>query len=224
MTGVILAGGEGTRLRPLTKIANKHLLPVFDRPMIDYPIETLKEMGCDEVVLVSGGENIGGFAEYLGDGSEHGINITYRVQPEAGGIAQALGCVAGLTKGLFPVILGDNYFSEAPEMPSQPTLYTKVVSDPERFGVYFPLSQQIIEKPAHPVSNQAVTGLYVYDSRVFDMLVGLEPSARGELEITSVNNEYLKLGIEVVELAGYWRDMGTFDTLLEVANHIKENT
>lgn len=220
MVGVVLAGGEGTRLRPLTEIANKHLLPVYDKPMVYYPIETLKDMGCDQIILVSGGENIGGFADLLKDGSELGIDITYRVQGEAGGIAQALGCVAGLTSGLFPVILGDNYFSEAPKMPTKPAIFTKAVADPQRFGVY--QDGEIVEKPATPKSDQAVAGLYVYDQRVFDLLIGLEPSARGEYEITDVNNEYLKLGMEVVELSGYWRDMGTFDSLLEVANYIKE--
>lgn len=222
MVGAILAGGEGTRLRPLTEVANKHLLPVYDKPMIYYPIETLKEMGCDQIILVSGGNNIGGFAELLKDGQGLGVDITYRVQPEAGGIAQALGCVAGFTSGLFPVILGDNYFSKAPKMPEKPTMYTSHVPDPERFGVY--QGGIIIEKPERPESNQAVTGLYVYDDRVFDMLIGLEPSARGELEITDVNNEYLKLGAEVVELSGYWKDMGTFDSLNEVANHVRYNS
>jgi glucose-1-phosphate thymidylyltransferase len=218
MTGVVLAGGEGTRLRPLTHVANKHLLPVYDKPMIYYPIETLKQMGCDEIILVTGGNNIGGFASLLKDGEELGVDITYKVQSEAGGIAQALGCVAGL-RGLFPVILGDNYFSESPEMPVIPTIYTKSVNDPERFGVY--ADGGIIEKPSLPASNQAVVGLYVYDERVFDMIANLEPSARGEYEITDVNNQYLKLGAEVVELSGYWSDMGTFDSLLEVANYVR---
>lgn len=217
--GVVLAGGEGTRLRPLTEVANKHLLPVYDKPMIYYPIETLKEMGCTTIVIVSGGNNIGGFAELLQDGSALDVDITYKVQPEAGGIAQALGCVAGLTKGLFPVILGDNYFEETPPMPTAPTLYTKAVDDPQRFGVY--QNGSIVEKPDDPQSDQAVVGLYVYDDQVFDMIPTLEPSQRGELEITDINNMYLQLGAEVVEMAGYWKDMGTFNSLLEVANHVR---
>lgn len=218
MTGVVLAGGNGTRLRPLTEIVNKHLLPVYDKPMIYYPIDTLKQMGCTSIILVSGGENIGGFAELLKDGANIGVDITYRVQPEAGGIAQALGCVAGLVKGTFPVILGDNYFEEAPQPPTKPTIYTKQVDDPERFGVYH--NGEIIEKPENPQSDQAVVGLYVYDDRVFDMISELEPSARGEYEITDINNKYLKLGAEVVELSGYWGDMGTFDSLREVSNRL----
>lgn len=222
MTGVILAGGEGTRLRPLTHVTNKHLLPVYDKPMIYYPIETLKDMGCEEIILVTGGNNIGGFANLLKDGTDLGVDITYRVQSEAGGIAQALGCVAGLVSGVFPVILGDNYFSQAPEVPTKPTIYTKEVSDPERFGVYSSASNDIEEKPELPQSNSAVVGLYVYDNRVFDMITSLEPSNRGEYEITDINNQYLKLGAAAVGLEGYWGDMGTFDSLLEVANYIKE--
>lgn len=209
MTGVVLAGGEGTRLRPLTKIVNKHLLPVYNRPMIEYPISTLKDMGCDDIVIVSGGNNIGGFAEYLGG------DYTYRVQSEAGGIAQALNCVKGLVTGLFPVILGDNYFEEAPTMPSVPTLYTKQVKNPNRFGVYH--GGTIIEKPVLDLGNLAITGLYVYDQRVFDMIDSLTASDRGEYEITDVNNIYLDLGANVVPISGKWSDMGTFESLMEVA-------
>lgn len=218
MIGVVLAGGEGTRLRPLTYVANKHLLPVYNKPMIYYPIETLKEMGCDEIVLVSGGNNIGGFAELLQDGHDLGVGVTYRVQPEAGGIAQALGCVQGLVSGVFPVILGDNFFSSSPKMPGQPTLFTKSVPDPERFGIY--QGGRIIEKPVRPKSDQAVVGLYVYDERAFDIIAKLRPSSRGELEITDLNNAYLKLGATVQEITGYWRDMGTFNSLMEVANYV----
>lgn len=221
MKGVVLAGGNGTRLKPMTEIVNKHLLPVYDKPMVYYPIETLKEMGCDEIVLVSGGENIGGFAELLKDGKDLGVDITYRVQTEAGGIAQALGCVANQVDGLFPVILGDNYFSEAPPVPTEPTLYTSQVEDPERFGVY--QNGVIVEKPENPQSNSAVVGLYVYDERVFDMLDTLEPSDRGELEITDINNYYLQLGAPVLELSGKWHDMGTVDSLLEVANWVQND-
>lgn len=215
MTGVILAGGNGTRLRPLTNIVNKHLLPVYDKPMIEYPIKTLKDMGCTDIVIVSGGEHIGGFAEYLGEG------YTYRVQSQAGGIAQALQCAKGLVSGVFPVILGDNYFSYAPEMPTAPTVFTKAVDDPERFGVYH--NGQIIEKPTNPESNQAVVGLYVYDESVFDYIETLTPSARGELEVTDINNIYLSKGAEVVPYDGYWSDMGTFNSLMEVAKYEQTN-
>jgi glucose-1-phosphate thymidylyltransferase len=222
MTGIILCGGNGTRLRPLTYVANKHLLPVYNKPMIYYPIETLKRMGCTDIILISGGENIGGFADLLQNGAELGVRITYRVQPEAGGVAQALQCAEGLVSGIFPVILGDNYFGDAIAMPDTPTLYIKAVDDPERFGVYDPAKQQIVEKPQVPVSGLAVTGLYVYDQQVFDMIGQLTPSARNELEITDVNNMYLKSGMSVQELTGYWSDMGTFDSLLRVANIVSD--
>jgi glucose-1-phosphate thymidylyltransferase len=221
MTGVVLAGGEGTRLRPVTEVTNKHLLPVYDRPMIYYPLKTLKEMGCESVVLVTGGEHLGGFAELLKNGNDIGMDIIYRVQENAEGIAQALSRAEGLVKGLFPVILGDNYFSQPPPMPDEPTLFTKEVADPERFGVY--QNGQIVEKPTIPASNQAVTGLYVYDERVFSLFDKIKPSDRGEYEITDINNYYLKLGAKVVEMAGDWFDMGTFDSLLRATNYIHDN-
>lgn len=213
LTGVVLAGGNGTRLRPLTNITNKHLLPVYDRPMIDYPIKTLREMGCDNIVIVSGGEHIGGFAEYLGDG------FTYRIQQTAGGIAQALSCARGLVTGLFPVILGDNYFETAPTMPDKPTLYVKEVPDPNRYGVY--ANGKIVEKPQTDMGNQAVVGLYVFDERCFDVIDKLSPSDRGEYEVTDINNQYLEWGADVIRLSGHWSDMGTHDSLLDTANFIR---
>lgn len=217
MRGVVLAGGEGTRLRPLTEVSNKHLLPVYDKPMIYYPLKTLKDLGCTSVILVTGGENLGGFAELLGSGKDVGMDIIYRVQDKAEGIAQALSRADGLVEGVFPVILGDSYHSEAPKMPTEPTLFTKEVHDPERFGVYH--NREIVEKPNIPASNQVISGLYVYDQEVFGMFDKIKPSDRGEYEITDINNFYLKLGAKVVELSGEWHDMGTFDSLLRVANY-----
>lgn len=226
MKGVILAGGQGTRLRPITNIINKHLMLVYNLPMIYYPISTLKDMGCTDIVIVSGGENIGGFAELLKDGSELGVKLTYRVQNSSGGIAEALGCVEGLVDGVFPVILGDNYFQAAPRFPKRPMVYVTEVNDPQRFGVYNAFDDlRITEKPDLPQGSTgwAVTGLYVYDDTVFNYIKQLTPSARGELEITDVNNWYLDndpLLIPTV-INGYWGDMGTFDSLLETANVIK---
>lgn len=219
MRGIILAGGTGSRLYPLTRVVNKHLLPVYDKPMIYYPINTLKELGCNEIIIISGGENIGGFADLLKDGSEFGVKLTYRVQKEAGGIPEALLCAESLVDELFPVILGDNYFKETPTMPTVPTLFTNKVPDPERFGVYH--EGNIIEKPINPISNLAVTGLYIYDDSVFDFIRTLKPSERGELEVTDINNWYLQKGIEVIEYKNTWRDMGTFNTLMEVGNYVK---
>lgn len=219
MTAVILAGGLGTRLRPVTYVYNKHLALVYDKPMIYYPIKTLKDMGFTDIIIVSGGDHIGGFTELLKDGRDLGVNIAYRVQPEAGGIAQALSAVEGFITGVFPVILGDNYFESAPVYKHSPMLWVKTVDNPERFGVYH--DGQIIEKPSRPPSDKAVVGMYLYDETVFDYIRTLQPSARGELEITDVNNWYLSKGCEVREYDGYWSDMGTFDSLLEVANRVK---
>lgn len=227
MTGVILAGGNGTRLRPLTLVANKHLLPVYNQPMIYYPIKTLKEMGCDDIIIVSGGENIGGFADLLHDGRDLGVSLTYRVQNSAGGIAEALNCARGLVSGVFPVILGDNYFEEAPRFPGGPMVYVQEVADPQRFGVYAAYDDLLItEKPDLPPGSTgyAVVGLYVYDERVFDYIATLTPSARGELEITDVNNWYLRQDRQLIptKINGYWSDMGTFDSLNEAANFIRQ--
>lgn len=221
LVGVILAGGRGTRLLPLTRITNKHLLPVFDKPMIYYPIMTLKDIGCSEIIIVSGGDHIGDFCELLGDGRDLDVRITYRIQTEAGGIAQALLCAEGLVSGTFPVILGDNYFNPAPKMAKTPQIYLNKVIDPQRFGVY--QDGKIIEKPKKVVSDLAVTGFYVVDDTVFDFIKGLNPSARGELEITDVNNWYLDKGFTPEVYKGYWRDMGTFPSLFEVSERVKNS-
>lgn len=221
MRGIILAGGKGTRLLPFTKVINKHLLPVYNRPMIYFPIRTLREMGCTDILIVTGGENVGSFVDMLGDGSEYGVKLTYRVQIEAGGIAQALGCAEGFVDGVFPVILGDNYF-ETPVKSSIPAIVVKTVDKPERFGVYD--GKKIVEKPRKPWSNLAVTGLYWYDERVFEIIKTLMPSDRGEMEITDVNNWYLKQeGTDVINYTDYWSDLGTISSLHNVAHYIYEN-
>lgn len=226
MKGIILAGGHGTRLLPLTRLNNKHLLPVYDRLMIEYPLQTLIELGCDDILIVTGGEHVGDFANYLGDGSSYGVRLTYRVQPEAGGIAQALGCAEGFVNNhqCFPVILGDNYFSNLKLSPEYlvPTLFVKKVENPQRFGVVTKQGD-IVEKPEKPETNNAVTGLYIYNSKVFPQIRNLTPSKRGELEITDINNWFLKNeNAQIREYQGYWSDMGTHDSLNEVANYVKE--
>lgn len=190
--------------------------------MIEYPLSTLINLGCDDILVVTGGEHIGDIASYLGDGSRFGIRLTYRVQPEAGGVAEALGCAEGFIKDSehFPVILGDNYFDEILVDLTKPTIIVKKVDRPERFGVYS--NNEIVEKPVKPESNNAVTGLYVYDFKVFNQVRRLQKSERGELEITDINNWYIKENNAVVlEYPLYWSDMGTFDSLMEVANHVK---
>lgn len=219
MRGVILAGGRGTRLGDSTRVVNKHLLPVYDEPMIYRPIATLRGMGVTDILVVTGGENVGGFAQLLGSG------FTYRVQERPDGIAGALALAEGYVDGLFPVVLGDNYFSATITMPRRPSIYTARTERPEAFGIYDPSAGRIVEKPKDPVSDLAVTGLYVFDDRVFDCVRGLVPSARGELEVTDVNNWYLQHGLmDVHEVPGVWSDMGTPDSLLRAAVHAQAAT
>lgn len=224
MKGVILAGGNGTRLRPLTDITNKHLLPVYNRPMIEYPLQTLIDLGCDDILIITGGEHVGGFASYLSDGSKYGVKLSYRVQPEAGGVAQALSCAEGFVKdyGLFPVILGDNYF-EQPMLLRRPGIIVSPVKDAHRFGVYDQNSNSITEKPENPTSDLAVTGLYWYDYKIFSWIRRLKPSQRGELEITDINNMVLENGGEVRVNNAFWSDMGTFGSLLDVAKRVSDD-
>lgn len=219
--GVILAGGKGTRLLPFTKVINKHLLPVNDRPMIYYPIRTLRSLGIKDILIVTGGEHIGSFIDILGDGTDYGVKLTYRVQVEAGGIAQALAEAEGFVDGVFPVILGDNYF-ETKISSVEPAIVVKEVKHPERFGVYDGV--RIVEKPSTTRYKHAVTGMYWYDARVFDVIKSLVPSGRGELEITDVNNWYLENGAKVINYPYYWQDMGTFEGLGEVIDFEKAST
>ena len=223
MKGVILAGGLGSRLYPLTKVTNKHLRPVYDRPMVYYPIETLVKAGVTDILLVTGGNNAGDFLRLLGNGKQFGLkHINYTYQEGEGGIAQALSLAEHFADGdKIVVILGDNII-EADISPqvrrfrTQETgarLLLKKVSDPERFGVATVRGNRItsiIEKPRRPKSDLAVVGIYMYDADVFNHIRTLKPSRRGELEITDVNNWYLKRGdLEYDVLPGYWTDAGT---------------
>lgn len=232
MKGVILAGGLGTRLRPLTKVTNKHLLPVYDRPMIYYPLETLCRAGITDIMIVTGGSSAGDFLRLLGNGSDFGLkDIAYTYQDGEGGIADALRlCEHFAEGGRIVVILGDNVLQDdiAPfvrkfeAQPSGARLLLKEVPDPQRFGVADLEDGRIVaiaEKPAAPRSPYAVTGVYMYDARVFDFVRGLQPSARGELEITDVNNRYLELGeLEFDVLPGWWTDAGQFESLFRAAS------
>jgi glucose-1-phosphate thymidylyltransferase len=227
MKGVILAGGTGSRMYPLTKVTNKHLLPVYDKPMICYPLQTLIDAGITEIMIVSGRGHAGHFLELLGSGAEYGVHITYEIQEEAGGIAQALG-LAELWAGddSVTVILGDNIFQnsirkDVIEFAGGARIFLKQVTDPNRFGVAEVKDGRVLsieEKPKEPKSDLAVTGMYMYDSRVFQIVKTLKPSGRGELEITDVNNEYIRLG-EMVHtvLGGHWSDAGTFDSLIRAS-------
>lgn len=220
MKGIILAGGTGSRLYPLTKVTNKHLLPVGNKPMIYYPIEKLTSAGIEEILIVTGTEHMGDVVNLLGSGKDFGCRFTYKVQDEAGGIAQALGLAENFC-GDEPmtVILGDNIFeaglSKALENfdGSGAQILIKQVEDPERFGVAELEGDRIVgieEKPDQPKSEFAVTGIYMYDPQVFDLIRNLEPSDRGELEITDVNNHYIKNGaMKYSILDGWWTDAGT---------------
>jgi glucose-1-phosphate thymidylyltransferase len=236
MKGIILAGGNGTRLQPLTLIQNKHLLPIYNKPMILYPLETLKSLEIKDILIVSGGEYIGGFTEFLGDGSRFGVNITYRVQEKAGGIAEALSLSKDFSNGEpITVILGDNifgskYLSEYSGKIGKENamVYLSLQEDPSRFGVaVFDNNGTLIsieEKPKTPKSKYAVTGLYIYPPDVFDKILTLKPSNRGELEITDLNNFYIKEGrCNYMLLDSFWSDAGTFDSLLASANWAQQN-
>ncbi len=227
MKGVICAGGLGSRLYPLTHAANKHLLPVYDKPMICYPIQTLVSAGIKEIIVVAGGPHAGDFIRVLKDGHDFGIDhIYYAYQVKEGGISQAIACAGQYAEGeQTAVILGDNctdadISQDIKEFKSGAKIFLKKVPDPGRFGVPVFKNNKIIrieEKPANPKSNYAVVGLYLYDQTVFDRIKTLKPSARGELEVTDLNNSYLKEGqLNYAELNGWWRDAGTFDTLFEV--------
>ena len=226
LRGVILAGGTGSRLMPLTKVTNKHLLPVGQKPMIYYPIEKLTSIGIEEILIVTGVEHMGDVVSLLGSGKDFNCRFTYKVQDEAGGIAQALALAEGFAQGRpLVVILGDNIFEGdlkeyADKFISQKTgarLLLKQVQSPQRFGVAEVLDGKVIgieEKPKEPKSDCAVTGIYFYDASVFDIIRTLKPSARGELEISHVNNAYIAKGQLAYDiLDGWWTDAGTFESL-----------
>lgn len=233
MKGIVLAGGLGTRLRPLTDATNKHLLPVYDQPMIFYPLQTLVNAGIEEILVVTGGPHAGDFLRVLKNGKEFGVKkLSFAYQEGEGGIAHALSLAEDFADGqAVAVILGDNTTdAEISKMVEEFTggalLFLKEVPDPERFGVATIDGDQIVkieEKPAQPESNLAITGLYLYDQTVFEKIRQLKPSGRGELEITDVNKLYLNEGkLRWIPLEGFWRDAGTFETLLEVGNHWRE--
>ncbi|MCH8126695.1 NTP transferase domain-containing protein [candidate division KSB1 bacterium] len=237
MKGVILAGGLGSRLSPLTKVTNKHLLPIYDKPMIYYPIETLVRSGIDDILIVTGGKNAGDFLRLIGNGKEFGLrHINYTYQEGEGGIAEALDLAEYfIDNDKVIVVLGDNilekdikqYVDEFKEQKSGAKILLKEVVDPQRFGVAEVEDEKVIgivEKPQVPKTNYAVIGIYMYDSRVFDIIKTLNPSDRGELEITDVNNAYIRLKeMSYNILDGWWTDAGTFESLYN-ANHLIANS
>ncbi len=237
MKGVILAGGLGSRLHPLTKVTNKHLLPVFDRPMIYYPIEALVRAGVEDVLVVTGGNSAGDFLKLLGNGRDFGLpTMNYTYQEGEGGIADALRLAKHFARGDdICVILGDNIFERSirhavaayQDQGGGARILLKKVPDPERFGVPILDGDKVVrieEKPESPQSDFAVVGIYMYDNRVFEIIETLEPSQRGELEITDVNNWYIDQGaMSWSEMEGWWTDAGTFESLLR-ANQLVAST
>ena len=235
MKGIILAGGNGTRLRPLTLITNKHLLPIYNKPMILYPLETLKKSGINEVMIVCGKEHGGHFMNFLGSGKEYNMKLSYALQHSAGGIAEALSLAKDFAdEGKIAVILGDNifentFFDEIKKFNHQKgaKIFIKKVKDPERFGVVKIQGNKIIdivEKPKNPKSDMITTGFYLYDFDVFEKIKKLKRSYRGELEITDVHNMYIKEGKMTYSIVHkFWSDAGTFKSLLKTANWVLKN-
>jgi glucose-1-phosphate thymidylyltransferase len=238
MKGLVLAGGLGTRLFPLTKITNKHLLPVYDRPMIFYPIQTLINAGIKDIMIVTGGNNAGDFLRLLGNGKGFGLkHLNYAFQEKEGGIAEAVGLAEHFAEGdRLVIILGDNIIggniisavSKFRKQKSGAKIMIKRVKNPCDYGVAELKRNKIVnivEKPTKPKSNYAVLGIYMYDEEVFDVIKTLKPSKRGELEITDVNNAYIKKGnLTYSILDGYWIDAGaSIDSLLETNNFVAKN-
>lgn len=232
MKGVLICGGLGTRLRPLTEITNKSLLPVYDQPLINYPLQTLLQSGIKEIMVISGPENIGQITSFLGSGSKYDVQFAYRVQDEPKGIAHALGAAESFAAGdSICALLGDNiYFDNLSEhiqaFQGGGHIFLKEVSDPKRFGIAELSGSAVVhveEKPQNPRTNLAITGCYVYDNRCFDVIKNLKPSPRNELEITDVTAWYLaQKELNATVLQDQWIDAGTFESLYKAASMVRE--
>lgn len=233
MKGIILAGGSGSRLRPLTQVTSKQLLPIYNKPMIYYPLQTLLTAGITDILIIVAPDHAGDFLKLLGSGKEFGCKFTYEIQDKPEGLAQAFRIGANfIGEDAVTLVLGDNVFEDSfaediLSFKSGGRVFAKEVSDPERFGVVeFDENNQAVsieEKPEHPKSSYAVTGLYIYDNSVVEKARNLQPSARGELEITDLNNLYLEEGtLDVAFVRGKWLDTGTFESLYEAIKFARD--
>lgn len=220
MRGAILAGGSGSRMRPATEAYSKAMVTAYDRPAIEYPLNTLREMGCDSAVVVGSPESIGQIASYFKEGDRVGLDLTYRVQAEPRGVADALSKTAGYVDDVFPLLLGDVYFDPPPTPQTEPTLFWHEFEGGINHSVWNPEQDIIIEKPRLiDIGHKAIVGYY-YDQAVFDFIDGMTPAQSGELEIVDIHNFYRQRGAQFVEHTGFFGDMGTPAGLLRVANHI----
>lgn len=232
MKGILICGGMGTRLRPLTEITNKSLLPVYDKPLISYPLQTLLDAGITEICVITGPEHIDQITNFLGSGERFGATFTFTVQTKPGGIAQALGLAETFADGdNICALLGDNIFFDdispiIKNFAKGGHIFLKEVSDPARFGVAEVVDGRVVsieEKPTNPKSNLAATGCYIYDNRCFEIIKKLKPSARGELEITDVSKGYLDMNeLTASVLEKEWIDAGTFESLFEAARLVRD--
>ncbi len=230
--GVLLCGGEGTRLRPMTEVVNKHLVRVHDKPMAEYPLLKMIEAGIKDILIVTGGENFAGVCKYFGSGAKWSININYAIQDAPGGIAEALGMARSFVgQNRVLVCLGDNLWNMnikpfAAGWLHECTLFSIYSKNPERYGVFQYDHKEvidIIEKPTGFISNFICTGIYCYDPNVFDIIKELKPSQRGELEISDVNRHYIKTGVaRIITMDGWWSDCGTIDTLLQAERYLTQ--
>lgn len=219
MKGVILAGGSGSRLKPATDIYSKGVTLVYNKPMIHYPLSTLKEMGCDSAVIVGSPTGLGEMSRIIKDGEAYGLDVEYKVQNKPGGVAEALGRVANNVTGVFPLVLGDCYYDPAPLPQTEPTLYWHDFPHGDEHSVWIPEADAIFEKPRHVNVGKRAIISYFYDDRVFDFIQTLQPAHSGEMEIVDIHNFYRANGAQMVEYTGYFADMGTPDGLLRAANH-----
>ena len=235
MKGVILAGGTGSRLSPLTQVTNKHLLPVYNKPMIFYPLQTLIDAGIHDILIVTGGENIGDFLRLLGSGRNFGVRLTYKCQDGSGGIPVALGLAKEfIDNEKFVCILGDNimkddiknYVEKFKKSKSRARIFLKKVHDPKRFGLAEIKNNKVVacyEKPEHPITDLAILGVYMFDGKVFDIIPTLKPSKRNELEIVDVLSHYIGNGdIDYSIVEGFWIDAGTFEALFKASQFIEQ--